>query len=87
MLTVYSKASCTYCDMAKNYLKSKNIPFEEVRVDLDVSKRDWLVEQGHRTLPQIYLNGTIFVSGGYQGLVELSESVIRERLGESNVSE
>ena len=35
---VYSKAQCPYCDMAKALLASKNIPFEEVRVDVDAKK-------------------------------------------------
>ena len=29
MLTVYSKANCTFCDQAKNLLQSKGIAFEE----------------------------------------------------------
>jgi glutaredoxin 3 len=68
MLTVYSKANCTNCDKAKGLLKLRGVQFEEVRIDLDTEKRDWLVEQGHRTVPQIYKNGELFVEGGFQGL-------------------
>lgn len=86
MLTVYSKLNCTYCDKAKGLLKLKGIPFEEVRIDLDTTKRDWLVEQGHRAVPQIYLDGKLFVEGGYQGLEKLSDNQLKEMLGETGVS-
>lgn len=72
MITVYSKANCPYCDQAKNFLKSKNINFQEVRIDQDAEARDFIVSQGHRTVPQIYMDGKIFVEGGWQGLSKMS---------------
>ena len=80
MLTVYSKAQCPYCDQAKALLNAKGIQFEEIRVDLDPSAKDFLVEKGHRTVPQIYHNGVLFVEGGFQGLSTLTESQIKEKL-------
>ena len=80
MLTVYSKAQCPYCDQAKALLNAKGIQFEEIRVDLDPSAKDFLVEKGHRTVPQIYQNGVLFVEGGFQGLSTLTESQIKEKL-------
>jgi glutaredoxin 3 len=80
MLTVYSKAQCPYCDQAKALLNAKGIQFEEVRVDLNPSAKDFLVEKGHRTVPQIYQNGELFVEGGFQGLSTLTESQIKEKL-------
>jgi glutaredoxin 3 len=73
MLTIYSKAQCTYCDQAKALLKSKNVPFNEVRIDLDQSAREFIVSEGHRTVPQIYKDGKLFVKGGFQGLRALNE--------------
>ena len=35
MITVYSKAGCGYCTLAKEYLKKHNFEFEEIRIDLD----------------------------------------------------
>lgn len=32
-ITIYSTKTCVYCNMLKNYLKSKEVPFEEVLLD------------------------------------------------------
>ena len=84
MLTVYSKANCPFCDQAKNLLKLKNVQFEEIRVDENPDARQFIVNEGHRTVPQIYKDGKLFVQGGYQGLAKLTESELKER---ANVNE
>jgi glutaredoxin 3 len=61
MLTVYSKANCPFCDKAKFLLETKGVQFEEVRIDLDSIAREFLIAQGHRSVPQIYKDGTVFV--------------------------
>lgn len=80
MLTVYSKQHCPFCDRAKALLKNKNIPFEEIRIDEDEDAREFILEKGHRTVPQIYYKGNLFVEGGFQGLSKLTEADIRERM-------
>ncbi len=80
MLVVYSKANCPFCDQAKNLLKFKNIQFEEIRVDENPEARQFIVDEGHRTVPQIYKDGKLFVQGGYQGLSRLTEDQLREKL-------
>jgi glutaredoxin len=80
MLTVYSKTVCPFCVNAKNYLKSKNIPFEEINIEEDDQARQFIVDKGHRTVPQIYFNGKLFVEGGFQGLSKLTQTDIRERM-------
>lgn len=84
MLTVYSKANCPFCDQAKNLLKLKNIAYEEVRVDLNPEARQFIVEAGHRTVPQIYQDGKLFVEGGFQGLSKLTEDQLKEKLSVAN---
>ena len=79
MLTVYSKNNCPFCDQAKNLLKLKNITFEEVKVDENPDARQFIVAEGHRTVPQIYKDGKLFVQGGYQGLARLTESELKEK--------
>jgi glutaredoxin 3 len=74
MLVVYSKDHCPFCDRAKSLLKLKGIAFEEIRIDLDPQAREFIVSQGHRTVPQIYRNGELFVEGGYNGLARLTDS-------------
>ena len=43
--------------------------------------REFITEQGHRTVPQIYFQGKLFVEGGFQGLSKLSTDEIRTRMG------
>lgn len=81
MLTVYSKSNCPFCDKAKYLLTQKGVEFNEVRVDLDQEARKFIMEAGHRTVPQIYQDGKLFVEGGYQGLVKLEDSVFQSLKG------
>ena len=86
MLTVYSKNNCPFCDQAKHLLKTHGFKFEEIKIDENPEARDWLVAQGHRTAPQIYLGETLFVEGGFQGLNRMSPDQIQERIGALSVS-
>lgn len=79
MLTVYSKNNCPFCVQAKNLLKLKNIAFEEINIEQDPTARQFVLEQGHRTVPQIYKDGKLFVEGGFQGLSKLTEEQLKER--------
>jgi glutaredoxin len=80
MLKVYSKNNCPFCDKAKHLLTKKGIQFEVVKIDEDNEAREWLLEQRHRTVPQLYLDGKLFVEGGYQGLAKLSDEELKSRL-------
>lgn len=80
MLTVYSKNNCPFCVQAKNLLALKNIPFEEIKVDEVPEARQFIVDAGHRTVPQIYKDGKLFVEGGFQGLSKLTEDQLKEKL-------
>jgi glutaredoxin 3 len=84
MLTVYSKNNCPFCVQAKNLLKLKNIAFEEINVEENPDARTFIVAEGHRTVPQIYKDGKLFVQGGFQGLSKLTEDQLKEKL---NVNE
>lgn len=80
MLTVYSKNNCPFCVQAKNLLTLRNVPFEEIKVDEVPEARTFIVNEGHRTVPQIYKDGKLFVEGGFQGLSKLTEDQLKERL-------
>lgn len=81
MLTIYSKANCQFCDMTKAYLVSKNINFTEVKIDENSGAREFMISEGHRSVPQIYKDGKLFVAGGYQGVTKLTESELLTKLG------
>ena len=70
MITVYSKNNCPYCVQAKNLLKSRGVAFEEINIEEKPEAREFILAEGHRTLPQIYQDGKILVAGGYMGLAK-----------------
>jgi glutaredoxin 3 len=80
MLTVYSKNHCPFCDQAKALLNKKNIAFEEIKIDETPSARQFVMEAGHRTVPQIYKGTQVFVEGGYNGLAKLTDDELKQRL-------
>ena len=86
MITVYSKPLCGYCDMAKQWLNKHGFEYEEVRLDTNPEAREFLINEGHKMVPQIYHNGKLLVEGGGQALVRMNPNTIRELLGEVNVS-
>ena len=80
MLTIYSKNNCPFCVRTKSFLESKNIQFQEIKIDEDPDARQFILDQGHRTVPQIYKDGKVFVEGGYPGLSKLTEDQLKEKL-------
>lgn len=79
-VTVYTATYCPYCTRAKNLLKSKNVPFDEVNLDNDSKKREELEEKtGWMTVPMIFI-GEEFI-GGADDLYKLeSEGKLDQKL-------
>jgi glutaredoxin len=46
----------------------KGVAFEEIKVDEVPEAREFIVSEGHKTVPQIYKDGALLVEGGFQGL-------------------
>lgn len=69
-LTVYTKDGCGYCVMLKTLLEKKGFEYEEVNISENHDARTMLKAQGHKTVPQIYQNGELFVEGGYRGMYD-----------------
>lgn len=65
-MIVYSKTVCPYCVQAKNLLKSKGIAFTEINIEEDMIGREFLLEQGLRSVPQIYEGDKLI--GGFDKL-------------------
>lgn len=85
MITLYTKAGCGYCTLAKNYLNKHGFEFNEVRVDFDAEARAWLKEQGFKSIPQIFHNGKLLVEGGATELVRMSPLTLKEKIGDIDV--
>lgn len=77
MLVVYSNEGCASCVRAKDLLTRIGVEFVERNVAEDFEAFDFIVGEGHRTFPQIYMNGKLFVQGGYQGLSKMTTEDIR----------
>ena len=67
MYKVYGTKICLYCDKA-NLLKTKDLPFEKIYIDEDDDAKDYIVKQGFKTVPQIWLDDNWI--GGYDDLVK-----------------
>ena len=69
-ITLYTSAMCGYCVAAKNFLKSKGLAWNEVRIDLEPAERERMVARARRTsVPQIFVGDTHV--GGYDDLMAL----------------
>jgi len=55
---IYTTGYCPYCFRAKQLLDSKQVSYQEIRVDDDHAKREEMVNKsGRRTVPQIFIDG------------------------------
>jgi glutaredoxin-like YruB-family protein len=55
---VYSTNSCPYCHLAKQYLKQKNVEFEEIDVASDPKSAQFMFSStGQMGVPQINIGG------------------------------
>lgn len=64
-VAVYSTPSCPYCTMVKNFLKEKNVRFEEYDVSRDERRASEMIRKsGQMGVPVVDVNGRILV--GYR---------------------
>jgi glutaredoxin 3 len=69
-ITLYTSAMCGYCVAAKNFLKSRGLQWEEIRIDLDPAQRERMMARAQRTsVPQIFIGDTHV--GGYDDMMAL----------------
>jgi glutaredoxin 3 len=67
-ITVYSKSACPQCDSVKNILKSRSLPFDEIRIDDEAERLAFYAKCGPsvRQMPQVFINDQRV--GGLAGL-------------------
>lgn len=80
MITLYSKPNCPYCENAKAWLTKNEIAYEVINIAEDSAARDFIVAEGHKTVPQIYVKTKILVEGGYTGLSKCDPAELKERI-------
>ena len=80
IITLYGKPSCPYCDRAEDYLKRNGFEYKKVDISEDEKAREFVLSQGHRSVPQIYLEDRVLVEGGYDGLSKLLPDELTKRI-------
>ncbi|NLL05200.1 MAG: glutaredoxin family protein [Clostridiaceae bacterium] len=61
-IKVYSTPTCPWCTIAKDYLKSKNVAFDDVDVSADREAAAEMVKKsGQRGVPVLDIDGNIIV--------------------------
>ena len=75
---IYTSSLCGFCYRAKSLLKRKNIPFEEIDIDLDLNKRSEMIKKsgGRTSVPQIFYKNRHI--GGCDDLYNLEQENILE---------
>jgi len=59
---VYSTPSCPYCSMVKDFLRKKQIPFEDYDVSRDQRRAEEMIRKsGQMGVPVTDVNGRILV--------------------------
>lgn len=73
-IVIYTKPSCPYCRAAKELLRRKGAPFEEISVDGDRAGQAAMAQKagGRSSVPQIFV-GAAHV-GGYDDLYDLESA-------------
>lgn len=62
MIKVYTTNTCPWCDKVKNYLKGKEVSFEELNVQDDMSAREEMVSKSKQMgVPVLDINGDIII--------------------------
>ncbi len=72
-VTIYSSGFCPYCSWAKKMLDSRNIGYQEIRIDqVEGAHQEMLARSnGSMTVPQIFIGD--FHVGGYTDMVKLDQ--------------
>lgn len=84
MIKVYSKHGCPQCDLAKLLLTRHGYSYEEIRIDGDEDAMKFVLGEGHKTVPQIYLDKTLLVKGGASALKQMTTKQLAIRIREIN---
>lgn len=59
---IYSTPNCPWCHKTKEFLKQKEIPFEDINVAEDEQARNEMIEKsGQMGVPVIDINGRIII--------------------------
>lgn len=59
---IYTTSRCPFCEATKEFLRKKNIEFEEKNVEIDVqSRKEMIQKSGQSGVPVIDIEGKIII--------------------------
>lgn len=72
MVKIYSTPSCPYCYTLKEFLKEKNIEFEDIDISKDEKARDEIIKKsGAMGTPIVEIDGEIVVGFDKEKITKL----------------
>ena len=75
-IIVYSTPTCPWCHALKDFLKEKNIEFEEIDISKDQEKAKEMIDKsGQMGVPQIEINGKMIVGFDKEAIEKELENV------------
>jgi glutaredoxin-like protein NrdH len=63
MIKVYTKNDCPQCNALKSLLEELEIPYKPINIDEDNDAKEFVVSEGHRSVPVVYVGGVPFPGG------------------------
>jgi len=74
-IEVYIINNCNYCSLVKEFLISKDLSYTAINIEKDSIAKEFLKKEGHKTVPQIYIDGKC-ITGGYEEMIRMDWSSI-----------
>ena len=72
-MKLYTKQNCRFCDLAKEYLDSKNVDYEIIDITDDTKQRSYLQSLGITCVPRLFIHHEL-VENGYDGILSLTDA-------------
>ena len=81
MLVLYTQDRCGYCLLLKNKLKDWGHSYTEKNITYNAEAKEFIRNEGHKTVPQLYYNDTDMLKGDS---VYLTEDILNTRINNNS---
>ena len=78
LITIYTKPNCSYCVSAKEYMKQKNIPFNELKLDQDFTRESLKAKYPQAITYPVVVTEFQYI-GGFVDLKEKYNSTLEKK--------
>jgi len=83
VLKLYTKHTCPFCVSAMEKLDKWGFTYTVIDVNNDQQGMQFLKDAGHRTVPQIYINNSVYVPDGCSGLTVLGKDGLEKLISQT----